>query len=39
MTNGWWTDPLAILAAARLTDSARRRVLGGKATRLFKIET
>jgi aminocarboxymuconate-semialdehyde decarboxylase len=33
------TDPLAFLADAALTESARAKVVGGNAARLFKIDT
>ena len=32
------TDPLAFLAEARLSESARDKIIGGNAARLFKIE-
>ena len=32
------TDPLAFLAGAALTESARAKVVGGNAARLFKID-
>ncbi len=32
------TDPLAFLAEARLTESARDKIIGGNAARLFKID-